>query len=135
MKRLPPLILWPLILLLAVVAVACGSDAATAGAEDQGVRGVVLLGPQCPVETDASPCPDVPLPGVRIRVLQDGEPLDVTATSDESGRFELQLAPGQYTLEAIVPSDGPGMFAKPVDVTVSAGSFVDVVVPVDTGIR
>jgi carboxypeptidase family protein len=131
MKRLLPLILS----LLAVVAVACGSDAATPGAEGQGVRGVVLLGPRCPVETDASPCPDVPLPGVRIRVLQDGEPLDVTATSDESGRFELQLPPGQYTLEAIVPAGGPGMSAKPVDVTVPAGSFVDVVVPVDTGIR
>jgi carboxypeptidase family protein len=128
--------LLPLILsFLAVVAVACGSEAATPRAEDQGVRGVVLLGPQCPVETAASPCPDVPLPGVTIRVLHDGEPLDVTATSDESGRFELRLPPGQYTLEAIVPPEGPGMFAKPVDVTVPAGAFVDVVVPVDTGIR
>jgi len=27
------------------------------------------------------------------------------------------------------------MFAKPVDVTVPASGFVDVVVPVDTGIR
>ena len=118
-----------------MVAVACGSEPATPRAEDQGVRGVVLLGPQCPVETDSSPCPDVPLPGVRIRVLQDGEPLDVTTTSDESGRFELRLPPGQYTLEAVVPADGPGMFAKPVDVTVPAGTFADVVVPVDTGIR
>jgi hypothetical protein len=121
--------------LLAVVAVACGSEATPSGAQDEGVRGVVLLGPQCPVETATSPCPDVPLPGVTIRVLQDGDPLDVTATSDESGRFELRLPPGQYTLEAIVPADGPGMSAKPVDVSVSRGAFVEVVVPVDTGIR
>jgi hypothetical protein len=87
------------------------------------------------VVTEASPCPDVPLPGVTIRVLKDGEPLDATATSNGSGRFELRLPAGQYTLEAIVPADGPGMFAKPVDVTVRAGVFVDVVVPVDTGIR
>jgi hypothetical protein len=130
-KRLLPFTLS----VLALVAVVCGSEAATPGAEDQGVRGVVLLGPQCPVETVASPCPDVPLPGVTIRVLQDGKPLDVTASSDESGRFELRLPPGQYTLEAIVPADGPGMSAKPVDVTVPEGTFVDVVVPVDTGIR
>lgn len=131
MKRLLPLSLS----ILALVAMACGSEPSAPGAEDQGVRGVVLLGPQCPVETDASPCPDLPLPGVTIRVLEDGEPLDVTATSDESGRFELRLPPGQYSLEATVPADGPGMFAKPVDVTVPAGAFVDVVVPVDTGIR
>lgn len=115
--------------------VACGSEAPSPGAQEQGVRGVVLLGPSCPVETDASPCPDEPLPGVTVRVLKDGEPLDETATSDGSGRFELRLPPGAYTLEAIVPEGGPGMFAKPVDVTVPASGFVDVVVSVDTGIR
>jgi hypothetical protein len=130
-KRLLPLILS----ILALVVVACGSETSAPDGGDQGVRGVVLLGPQCPVVTETSPCPDEPLPGVTVRVLRDGEPLDETATSDESGRFELQLPPGDYTLEAIVPEGGPGMFARPVDVTVPAGGFVDVVVPVDTGIR
>jgi hypothetical protein len=131
-KRLLPLTLS----ILALVVVACGSETtAPDGAGDQGVRGVVLLGPRCPVETDASPCPDEPLPGVTVRVLRDGEPINATVTSDESGLFELRLPPGDYTLEAIVPEGGPGMFAKPVDVTVRAGAFVDVVVPVDTGIR
>jgi Carboxypeptidase regulatory-like domain len=131
MKRLLPLTLS----VLALVVVACGSEAPSSGAQEQGVRGVVLLGPRCPIETEASPCPDEPLPGVTVRVLRDGEPIDSTATSDGSGRFELRLPPGDYTLEAIVPDGGPGMSAKPVDVTVSAGGFVDVVVPVDTGIR
>ena len=70
-----------------------------------------------------------------MRVLRDGEPIDATATSDGSGRFELRLPPGDYTLEAIVPEGGPGMFAKPVNVTVPTDGYVDVVVPVDTGIR
>jgi carboxypeptidase family protein len=131
MKRLLPLTLS----ILALVVVACGSEAPAPGAQDQGVRGVVLLGPRCPVETQASPCPDEPLPGVTVRVFRDGEPLDETATSDESGRFELRLPPGDYTLEAIVPEGGPGMFSKPVDVTVPASGFVDVAVSVDTGIR
>jgi hypothetical protein len=130
-KRLLPLTLS----ILALVVVACGSETPARSGEDQGVRGVVLLGPLCPVETEASPCPDEPLPGVTVRVLKDGEPLDETATSDESGRFELQLPAGDYTLEAIVPEGGPGMFARPVDVTVPTGGFADVVVPVDTGIR
>jgi hypothetical protein len=130
-KRLLPLTLS----ILALVLVACGSETPAGNGGDQGVRGVVLLGPRCPVETEASPCPDEPLAGVTVRVLQEGKPLDETATSDEFGRFELRLPPGEYTLEAIVPEGGPGMSAKPVDVTVPASRFVDVVVPVDTGIR
>jgi hypothetical protein len=131
MKRLLRLTL----AILAVVVVACGSEASAPDGESQGVRGVVLLGPRCPVETDASPCPDEPLPGVTVRVLKDGERLEATAISDEAGRFELRLPPGQYTLEAIVAEGEPGMSAKPVEVTVPERGFVDVVVPVDTGIR
>jgi hypothetical protein len=131
-KRLLPLVLS----ILTLVVVACGAETtAPDAAGDQGVRGVVLLGPRCPVETDASPCPDEPLPGITVRVLRDGEPINATATSDVAGRFELRLPPGRYTLEAIVPEGGPGMSAKPIDVTVTAGGYVDVVVPVDTGIR
>src|SRR5688572_17438721 len=95
-KRLLPFTLS----ILAFAVVACGSETPASSGEDQGVRGVVLLGPRCPVETVASPCPDEPLADVTIRVLSDGEPLDVTATSDRSGRFELRLSPGEYTLEA-----------------------------------
>lgn len=130
-KRLLPLTLS----VLALVVVACGSETPARNGEDRGVRGIVLLGPRCPVETEASPCPDEPLAGVTVRVLRNGEPLDATATSDDAGRFELRLPPGQYTLEAIVPEGGPGMSAKPVDVTVPGDGFVDVVVLVDTGIR
>jgi hypothetical protein len=119
----------------ATVAVGCGSDATAPDAGDQGIRGIVLLGPTCPVETEASPCPDRPMPGVTIRVLRDGTPLDVTATSDSAGRFELRVPPGEYTLEAIVRPEGPGMFAKPIEVTVASGMFVTVTVTVDSGIR
>jgi hypothetical protein len=98
------------------------------------VRGRVLLGPTCPVEIEGSPCPDEPVAGVEVRATRDGEPV-AEATSDAQGRFELLLDPGTYTLEAVVGPDGPGMFAKPVDVTVTSGAFVDVVVPVDSGIR
>lgn len=131
-SKLPPIAFS----LLAFLAAACGSDAASPDGGDQGVRGQVLLGPTCPGPmTDASPCPDRPLAGVTIRVLQDGTPLDETATSDARGRFELSVPPGEYTLEAVVDPGGPGMFAKPVGVTVPSEGFVEVVVPVDTGIR
>jgi hypothetical protein len=128
MRRLPLVSLLVLLLLTA-----CASDGGDE-ASSSGVRGQVLLGPTCPVVQEGSPCPDEPLGGVEVRALTDGETIAET-TSGEDGRFELELPPGRYTLEAVVGPDGPGMFAKPVAVTVTAGAFVEVVVPVDSGIR
>ena len=128
MRRLS---LVPLLVLLLVTA--CASDGGDEAASS-GVRGQVLLGPTCPVVQEGSPCPDEPLGGVEVRALTDGGAI-AEATSGEDGWFELELPPGRYTLEAVVDPDGPGMFAKPVAVTVTAGAFVEVVVPVDGGIR
>jgi hypothetical protein len=121
-------------LLVLLLLTACASDGGDEAASSSGVRGQVLLGPTCPVVKEGSPCPDEPLGGVEVRTLADGETIAET-TSGEDGRFELELPPGRYTLEAVVDPDGPGMFAKPVAVTVPAGAFVEVVVPVDSGIR
>jgi hypothetical protein len=101
---------------------------------DSGIRGAVLLGPTCPVETLESPCPDRPLADVEVRVLRGG---DVVATvrSDGEGRFAVALDPGRYEVQAVLEEGGPGMSAKPVDVLVTSGVFKDVDVPVDSGIR
>lgn len=113
--------------------VACAGRASSPSG-DSGVRGTVLLGPTCPVVTMESPCPDLPLADAEVQVLQGG---DVVATvrSDGDGRFTVALDPGDYVLQAIVEEGGPGMSAKPVDVTVTSGAFVDVIVPMDSGIR
>jgi hypothetical protein len=129
MRRLPLVVLLVLLLLTA-----CASDGGDEAASSSGVRGQVLLGPTCPVVQEGSPCPNEPVGGVEVRALTDGEAIAQT-TSDENGRFELELPPGRYTLEAVVGPDGPGMFSKPVAVTVTAGVFVEVAVPVDSGIR
>jgi hypothetical protein len=119
------------ILLLFLVACA-GRGPSSSG--DSGIRGTVLLGPTCPVETLESPCPDRPLADVEIRVLRRS---DVVATvrSDGEGRFAVALDPGRYEVQAVVEEGGPGMSAKPVDVVVTKGVFNDVNVPVDSGIR
>jgi hypothetical protein len=101
---------------------------------DSGVRGTVLLGPTCPVETLESPCPDRPLPDVEVQVLR-GEDVVTSVRSDGDGRFTVALDPGDYVLRAVIKPGGPGMSSKPVDVSVANGDFVEVTVPVDSGIR
>jgi len=119
------------ILLLLLVACA-GRGPSSSG--DSGIRGTVLLGPTCPVETLESPCPDRPLADVEIRVLR-GSDVVATVRSDGEGRFAVALDPGRYEVQAVVEEGGPGMSAKPVDVVVTNGVFNDVNVPVDSGIR
>lgn len=86
----------------------------------------------CPVEQEGSPCPDEPVVGARISVLRDGDVV-ATATSGPEGRFEVRLEPGAYTLR--VDPDGAGLFATPVEARVPPGTFVEVTLPIDTGIR
>lgn len=125
-------------LILAVIALAltaCGSNERT-GDGTSGIDGIAYLGPQCPVVTEDSPCPDVPYPDGRIQVKDraTGEVV-TTVTTDADGRFRVELEPGDYVLEGVPPEGKPLPFAKPVDVTVTAGEFVEVVVSFDTGIR
>lgn len=116
--------------LAALAVAACGGRAAEAPA--QGVRGVVLRGPMCPVEREGSPCPDEPVPGARVLVLRAGEVVAETR-SGPGGRFEVGLDPGRYTLE--VEPGRAGVAAAPVDAVVPARSFVEVTLSIDTGIR
>lgn len=118
------------LVLVAVVLAACGSDA---GGEDatSGIRGQALAGPQCPVEVQGSPCPDLPWEGTVI-ATDAGSGAMTTVTTDEEGRFEFSLDPGTYrvTIAASSPTS-----ARPQTVVVEADSFTEIVIAVDTGIR
>jgi hypothetical protein len=58
---------------------------------------------------------------------------DHTVDTDAQGRFELPLEPGTYEVSIVSESSPPS--AKPQTVTVESGSFREIVVSVDTGIR
>jgi Carboxypeptidase regulatory-like domain len=121
----------PVVLVLAVLLSAgCGSGGA--GDDTTGIRGVVLAGPQCPVVTVASPCPDLPIEATVVAMNADGDVVART-DSDARGRFRMPLPAGIYTLTA----EGlTGIqFAKPTPVSVPSGRFVTVTISVDTGIR
>jgi Carboxypeptidase regulatory-like domain len=119
--------------LVLLVVSGCGGRSTGGGADGQGIRGVVLAGPQCPVETAESPCPDQPVPSVRVEILRDGETVG-EATTDRDGRFTVTLDPGTYEVRA-APGQQGFMSSKPVGAVVTEGAFTDITVAVDTGIR
>ena len=80
---------------------------------------------------EGSPCPDLPWEGTVVAAdVPSGDEFTVE-TAD--GRFRLLLAPGTYVLSIRAGSSPPS--AKPQTVLVEPGSFADVVISVDTGIR
>ena len=99
-----------------------------------GVRGVVTLGPLCPVQREDWPCPDRPF--VATLVLRDASGSEVDrVTSGLDGSYQLAAAPGAYVLD---PQRVDGQLlphAGPIDATVEAGAWTTVDVAYDSGIR
>jgi len=118
----------------------CGDGAAPAATDEEArsaLTGQVLLGPQCPVESIEDPCDPAPAAGVTVTVSEQlpGEayaagPAVAAGVTDASGRFRIDLAPGDY----VVTADA-GMSCELMDVRVVAGETTMMDVPCDTGIR
>ena len=118
------------LVLVAVAVASCGGNAPGDGTS--GIRGQALAGPQCPVEVQGSPCPPIPYEGTVIATdVESGA--DFTAETDAEGRFELPLEPGTYEVSIVSDTSPPS--AKPQSVIVESGSFAEITVSVDTGIR
>jgi hypothetical protein len=118
------------LLVLALAGAACGAEAPGEGTS--GIRGRALAAPQCPVEVAGSPCPPAPWEGTVVATGSDGGAQHTVAT-DAAGRFELPLEPGTYEVSIVSETSPPS--AKPQTVTVEPGSFTEITVSVDTGIR
>jgi hypothetical protein len=105
-----------------------------------GVRGRVVTGPTCPVETAGEDCAPRPIQTTVDAFLVDaagGEPTqarpDRTVATDSAGRFQVELAPGRYR---VVPhATSPAASGKPEDITVTEGLMTDVTLTVDSGLR
>ncbi len=111
---------------------ACDPDDLLGPGAPQGIEGIALLGPICPVQTEQDPCPDQPHEAwVRIRDSSGSSVVRFRTGND--GRFRVGLRPGRYRLE---PESGdPFPIADQQDVVVEAGTFTQVVIHFDTGIR
>lgn len=97
-----------------------------------GIEGQVLLGPICPVLQQGQECPDQPyqatltvnsLTGLQIAQFQ----------SDEQGRFQVSLVPGEYILHPEAPNGLP--FAGDQSFVVETGRYTQIIVHYDSGIR
>jgi hypothetical protein len=98
-----------------------------------GIRGVVRLGPTCPVESLASPCPDDPFQGDVQVTASDGS--TTTVSTDAQGRFTINLREGTYVAVAVSAGGSGPPTAIPLTVQVRDGSFTRVTLEVDSGIR
>ena len=118
-------------LVFALLLVACGGGGAAE--RGTGVEGIVSVGPQCPVETPDSPCPYLPFVGEVQATASNGTVS--TVTTDAEGRFTMDLIPGSYTLVAVTAGDGGPPTPIPQTVVVERGSYTQVTLQVDSGIR
>jgi hypothetical protein len=119
---------------LCMLAAGCAGGAGQTTRPDTGIRGMVLLGPTCPVEeAGGSPCL-TPLAAELVVRSKDGSTEVARVASGADGRFELALPPGEYV---IWPEPGENGFpvAQPLDVTVTAGMFTELEINYDSGIR
>lgn len=121
------------LLLFALLLAACGTDQ-TSGAGLGTIRGRVLLAPTCPVEQVSSPCPPRPLSDVPVRVVDANGKVLASTTSDDGGRFEIEVLPGSFLLTASIEED-PARSVIPTRVQVVAGTVSRANVLVDSGIR
>jgi hypothetical protein len=102
-----------------------------------GIRGTVVLGPTCPVESspgahDPVPCLTPYSANLVVTNYESAVVARVTSASD--GKFQVELPPGEYV---VTPATGADTYpiAQPVSVTVQPGAYVDVEINYDTGIR
>ena len=102
-----------------------------------GVRGRATAGPTCPVETEPPDpaCAERPVAGAILVFTNTAGAEAARATSAADGAFNVELAPGSYTLTA-QPVEGLMGTPAPIDVVVEAAQpMTEVQVSYDTGIR
>lgn len=125
---------------LAVVAAAvlgCGGSPTQPAADPGVLRGLVMIGPICPVEQPGQPCPVPPEAYAARKILVfNATRSRVIATVDinSSGRYQVPLAPGRY----VVDINRIGIDSSkdvPREIQITSGAMMDLDIRIDTGIR
>lgn len=98
-----------------------------------GVSGTVTAGPTCPVAQAENPCDPRPV-DADVEARSSTGAVVASAHTDDTGGFDLQLAPATYTLVAVIDSMRLPR-CSPVTITVPAGEIAQANINCDTGIR
>ena|ERR1051326_7447814 len=115
---------------------ATATQAAGSGNANEGtLNGTVVSAPSCPVETSDLPCLPKPVPNRQVSVESTDGKVVATATTDDNGRFSVNLAPGMYVLKVMPGATPLPIQRKPVTVTIVAGKVISVQIELDSGIR
>ncbi len=125
------------ILLLVLTLSACSliSPANPTPTPTSGIIGIVTQGPMCPgpVRVGDNSCPNQPYQATII-VLDANNAQVAQIRTDSNGVFQLNLAPGTYTLHPL-PGNNPLPRAADQVVEVSPDQYIQVSIVYDTGMR
>jgi hypothetical protein len=123
-------------LVLFLVSLVSGCAGAIIPADlDSGISGIVLAGPTCPVQMPDDPeCDDQPYAATVVIRSANGRFTVTRYTAGSDGRFRVPLFPGTYLLDPLPGATG-FPFSSPQTVVVQSGTFTDVTISYDTGIR
>ena len=99
-----------------------------------GVRGLVTIGPMCPVLQKGVPCPDLPF-SAKIVVEDEAGVAVARVVSEDDGTFQIELGAGSYILVPELPNPGAPPTASQQAVEVVADVYTEVLIQYDSGIR
>jgi hypothetical protein len=97
-----------------------------------GIEGQVLIGPMCPVVQQGQECPDQPYQAT-LTVLSPYGVQIMQFQTDEQGRFNVPLVPGEYVLHPEAPNGIP--YAGDQAFAVGTGKYTQLLIHYDSGIR
>jgi hypothetical protein len=113
------------------------SDGRTFVEQISGIRGMVLLGPTCPVVTDPPDpkCADRPYATSLVVTTSDQSTVIKELQSDDTGNFSVEVDPGEYAIRSAAASNVLPYCSSGEVIKVNAGAYTETTVQCDTGIR
>lgn len=117
-----------------VVGVAGALGSCATVPQRSGIRGHTNVDGGCPVIIESTSCRDIPLPA-RISIKDSRGTTVAETSSNDQGEFRMDLPPGPYEVRAVNLTGAPLPSALPEHVVVGTGTFTDVIVTFDSGVR
>ena len=102
--------------------------------ESQGIKGIVLLGPNCPVVQVDEPCPDKPYQTELVVTSADGLRTVKRFSSEASGSFVVNLPMGEYAIRSPNLGGLPSCSSEGT-IIVTQDQMTEATIFCDTGIR